>query len=211
MAKSRGQKAIERENAREIREKKKQIEQANKMLIPAPKATCQSMNLISFDPAGTFRFADGRWVRCYRLVDCNMKTLVDVADTLHAEILITKELASPQKETVLTLTLQGEIYDEVRTRFMEDEATLRGYLNLTMLSVDEIMSEIAGQPGMFHYASMVRAKKDWKEECFPKVDEESSYYRMNGVHGECIFVMQFPGNCSIDLFGNLTQDRKSVV
>ena len=205
MAKSKGEKAIERENARAMREKKKQIEQANKMLIPVPKATSQSMNLISFDPAGTFRFADGRWVRCYRYVENDIRKLIQLSDKFHSEMQITFELDNSENDAVLTLTLQGEIYDEVRTRFMEDEATLRGQINLIPFSVDEIMSRIAGQPGMFHYASMVRGKKDWKEECFPKLEEESSFFQMNGFYGECFFVMQFPGSCSSDLFENLTQ------
>lgn len=205
MAKSKGQRAIERENARAIREKKKQIEQANKMLIPVPKATSQSMNLISFDPTGTFRFADGRWVRNYRLVDGDMKQMLDLIDKLHSEVLMIKELGKKEHEVILTFSLQGEIYDEVRTRFMEDEATLRGLVNLIPLTVDESMSKVAGQPGMFHYASMVRGKKNWKEECYPKIEEESSFFKMNGIYGECLFVMQFPENCSKDLYENLTQ------
>ncbi|MDD3416673.1 MAG: hypothetical protein EOM34_05790 [Clostridia bacterium] len=39
-------------------EDEKTVMERTGMLIPSPKATCQSMNLISFDPAGTFRFAD---------------------------------------------------------------------------------------------------------------------------------------------------------
>ena len=95
MAKTKGQKAIERENARMMRERKKQIEQANRMLIPVPKVTQQSLGLVSFDPTGAFRFADGRWMKCYKVERISMSEEISFAELvtkLHSEIRLTKKL-----------------------------------------------------------------------------------------------------------------------
>ena len=50
MGKNAGERAILREEKRLAKEKKRQIEQANKMLIPVSKKTNQSWGIISFDP-----------------------------------------------------------------------------------------------------------------------------------------------------------------
>lgn len=202
MAKTKGQKAIERENARMMRERKKQIEQANRMLIPVPKVTQQSLGLVSFDPTGAFRFADGRWMKCYRVERISIReefSFAELVMKLHSEIRLTKKLGYGADVTCVTLTLSGETYDEVRTGFMEDEATLNGLLSLTPLNVDMLMSEIAQGKAAFSYASMVRGKKDWKKECLPEYVDKEGYFTTDGLYGECCFVMQFPDILLIDM------------
>lgn len=204
MAKTKGQKAVERENARLVREKKKQIEQANRMLIPVPKATANSLRIVSFDPTGVFRFADGRWVKCYRIVGTeDISSLGEVIGALHSEVKLTKKLGLSNTQSFLTLTVEDQIYDEVRTNFSEDEATLRGHINLIPLSVDEVMNIISEGRCNFNYASMVRGKKDWKEECFPVIEAENSYFKMGESYGESCFVMQFPEHVNADIIMQL--------
>lgn len=208
MAKTRGQKVIEREKARAEKERKKQIEKANRMLIPVQKPTQISMNLMSFDPIGTFRFADGRWVKCYQVTGTCKEIeegFVDVIEKLHSEIRITKKLAHEVKETYLTLTLQGEIYDEVRTKFIEDEATLKGHLNLVPCNVDEMMKLISEGTCDFSYASMVRGKKNWKTETFPEITESSSAFKTKGLYGEACFIMQFPNTITLEVLSKLKE------
>lgn len=209
MAKTKGQKAIERENARLVREKKKQIEQVNQMLIPVPKSTAKSLGLVSFDPSGVFRFANGRWVKCFRVNGCDdIAALGEIMSTLYSEVKLVKKLGPGRADCFLTFILEGQIYDEVRTRFIEDEATLKGYLNLANLSVDEVMTVISEGSCNFNYASMVRGKKDWKEECFPKVSEEFDFFKMGDLYGEGCFVMGFgrPDEDFISRFGDLGCD-----
>lgn len=43
--------------------RRQQNRMANKMLIPAPKKTVQSLKLLNFDPSGTFHFAEDRWIK----------------------------------------------------------------------------------------------------------------------------------------------------
>lgn len=208
MAKTRGQKVIEREKARAEKEKKKQIEKANRMLIPVPKPTQASMNLMSFDPIGTFRFADGRWVKCYQLAGIrggNTNEIAEIMEKLHSEVRITKKFESGMQDSFLSLTLDGEIYDEVRTKFNEDEAALQGQLNLVPMRVDEVMKHISGGVCDFSYASMVRGKKNWKEETFPEITESSSSFKTNGLYGEACFVMQFPNTIVFDLLPRLKE------
>ena len=53
----------EERQAEKLRRQQNKI--ANKMLIPAPKKTVQSLKLLNFDPSGTFHFVEDRWIRIY--------------------------------------------------------------------------------------------------------------------------------------------------
>ena len=39
------------------------------MLIPVSKKTNQSLGIISFDPEGTFRFVNNRWLRVFEATE----------------------------------------------------------------------------------------------------------------------------------------------
>ena len=55
----------EERQAEKLRRQQNRI--ANKMLIPAPKKTVQSLKLLNFDPSGTFHFVEDRWIRIYEV------------------------------------------------------------------------------------------------------------------------------------------------
>ena len=55
MATNAGMKAIAKEEKRMEKERKRQVELANKMLIPAGKKTLETLGLISFDPSTYLR------------------------------------------------------------------------------------------------------------------------------------------------------------
>ena len=74
MATNAGMKAIAKEEKRLEKERKRQVELANKMLIPVSKKTLETLGLISFDPKGVFRLKDNRWMSVY-LVSGDFKAL----------------------------------------------------------------------------------------------------------------------------------------
>ena len=79
MGKNAAEKAILHEEKRLAKEKKRQIEQANKMLIPVSKKTNQSLGIISFDPEGTFRLTNNRWLRVFEATEdtlCQMASII---------------------------------------------------------------------------------------------------------------------------------------
>ena len=202
MGRSKGERAIRRAEKHKDKEKIKRIEMANRMLIPVPKATRESLGLISFDPNGTLRFKGNRWVRVYEICESNEVdkdvSLSQVAGKLHSKMKITKKvvkgvLAPRETDGFVTLMVSGETYDEVRSIYADDEEALKGQISLKCLTVDEIFSIITKQSGEndFSYASMVRGKKDWMK-LFPKVAEEHNYFLLNGAYGECCFSLKFP-------------------
>jgi len=215
MARSKGERAIRHEEKRKEKERLKCIEQANKMLIPVPKATRENLKLISFDPSGTFRFEGNRWVRVYKVCE-NQKenkgfSISEIAGKLHTKMKITKVvaagiLASGKTGCFVTLTASGDTYDEVRSIYMEDEEALKGQISLISLDVDEVFNVITKQSGenIFSYASMVRGKKDWMKE-FPEVAEESDYFLLDGAYGECCFSLQFPSELLANVSEKLTE------
>lgn len=221
MARSKGESAIRREGKRKEKERLKHIEQANKMLIPVPKATRESLKLISFDPSGTFRFEGNRWVRVYRVCENHEGnesfSLSELSKKLHTKMKITKVVAAgiwaPEKTgCFVTLTASGETYDEVRSIYMEDEEALKSQISLIGLDVDDVFNIITkhSRENPFSYASMVREKKDWMKE-FPKVAEESNYFLLDGAYGECCFSLQFPSDLLANVSEKLTELGCSIV
>lgn len=215
MAGSKGERAIKREQKHVETEKRKRIEAANKMLIPVPKATRESLGLIAFDPGGTFRFVGNRWIRVYQMRQENRmennKPLTNILKNVTSKVRITKEAAGTilnfhEGDTFLTLTASGETYDEVRTQFAKDEEALKGQISLKELAVDDVMNLIrAGESSDFSYASMVRGKKDWKKECFSKITAESGHFFLDSNYGECCFCLQYPYELSAGALKSLRE------
>ena len=143
MAKSAGERAILKEEKREEREKKRRIEQANKMLIPVSKKTNLSLGIISFDPEGTFRLTDKRWMKVFE-ADGDVSNLMANMKNLLGRIRMTMHLgADSGRETChISLMETGEIYEEVRQQMKRDEEVLRKELSLRAMSVDEVMNQI---------------------------------------------------------------------
>lgn len=209
MRKTKAEKIIEKEEKHREKERRKQIELANKMLIPVPKVTSASLGLLSFDPKGVFRFSQNRWVKIFRLQETLQNEemhLIELVKKLHAKVRITKKIHEKETQNFLTLTLSGEIYDEVRTRILEDETLMR-HFKLLPLDVDAVMKEISksGKQRDFSYASMVRGKMDWEKECYPLIDEKEQYFVNGGLYGECSFVLQYPKQSFIDVFSQLKE------
>ena len=67
MAKNAGVRAIFKEEKRLEKERKIQVELANKMLIPVSKKTTETLGIISFDPSGVFRLLENRWMRVFKV------------------------------------------------------------------------------------------------------------------------------------------------
>lgn len=215
MARGKGERAIKREEKHALKEKQKRIEEANKMLIPVPKATKESLGLISFDPSGTFRFMNNRWVKVFRLnerIGENREIkLSTLAGDFTSDIRITTEVAagiltSVSESSFMTLIRKGEIYEEVRAEFQKDEELLKGLFNMKALTVDEIFNLISRKEkdNIFSYASMVRGKKNWLKE-LPEIMEQSDHFLWNESYGECCFALQFPFDNCIDVTEKLME------
>ena len=193
MAKSAGERAILKEEKREKREKKRRIEQANKMLIPVSKKTNLSLGIISFDPEGTFRLTDKRWMKVFE-ADGDVCNLMEIMRNLLGRIRMTMHL--------------GEIYEEVRQQMKRDEEILRKELSLRAMSVDEVMNQISSNSFKdirFSYASYVRGNKDWKKECFVESTKKEDSFVMNRNYGECFVALSYPSIIQADLIGRLRE------
>ena len=215
MARSKGERAIMREEKRALTEKRKRIEEANKMLIPVPKATQQSLNLISFDPSGTFRFSENRWVKVFGVKEenenMNKETLSNLVSKLKSRIRITMQISGDiikagKTNCFVTLMLNGETYDEVRSKFSDDEKALSGQVSLYPLTVDEVFDLITKQSKEddFSYASFVRGKKDWKKQ-LPDMKEESNYLKLLSSYGESCFCLSYPKDVCSDVTEKLRE------
>ena len=80
---NKGERAIAREERRLEKERKRRIELANKMLIPTGGKTRESLDLISFDPSGVFRFGGDRFmVRSKRSAGSLWQLATTCVDTL---------------------------------------------------------------------------------------------------------------------------------
>ena len=111
---------------------------ANKMLIPAPKKTVQSLKLLNFDPSGTFHFVEDRWIKIYEVYG-KLDRLITKMTALQSEIMVSGRILPDKRDTdwILTLTGHGETYDEVRKRFSSDEEVLKESIEIRPMSIDE--------------------------------------------------------------------------
>jgi len=198
MAKNAGMRAIAKEEKRMEKERKRRIELANKMLIPAGKKTMETLGLISFDPNGVFRLTNNRWIKVFR-VEGNLSQLARVSLSTSGRIRIVwherEEGGGAPCHLILNET--GEIYEEVRQLMSKDEEKLKEAVRLTPLSVDEVMNHILeefGQSIRFSYASYVRGNKDWKKEIFLEVHEEVNRFTVGRCYGEAFSTLAFPAD-----------------
>ena len=131
----------EERQAEKLRRQQNRI--ANKMLIPAPKKTVQSLKLLNFDPSGTFHFVEDRWIRIYEVYG-RLDKLSTTMTALQSEIMVSGRMLPEKEDTdwFLTLTGYGETYDEVRKQFALDEEFLKESVGIRPLSVDEAVKII---------------------------------------------------------------------
>jgi len=193
---SAGRRANAKEEKRMEKERKRRIELANKMLIPAGKKTYESMGIISFDPGGTFRLSENRWLKVFK-VEGNIPQLARIALDLSGRIRIVWHLGEESGRATCHLSLieTGEIYEEVRQLMSKDEESMKEAVRLTPLSVDEVMNHILeefGQSIRFSYASYVRGNKDWKKECFLEIREEADRFSVGRSYGESFYALSYP-------------------
>ena len=193
---SAGMRAIAKEEKRMEKERKRRIELANKMLIPAGKKTYESMGIISFDPGGTFRLSENRWLKVFK-VEGNIPQLARIALDLSGRIRIVWHLGEESGRATCHLSLieTGEIYEEVRQLMSKDEESMKEAVRLTPLSVDEVMNHILeefGQSIRFSYASYVRGNKDWKKECFLPIGEGVENFSVGRCYGEAFYALSYP-------------------
>lgn len=209
MGRTKGEKAIKRAEKKAEMERKRIIREANKMLIPTPKQTINSLGILSFDPSGAFRLTGNRWIRVYEIMQTQSKEsdlFVEVIKGLKGRVRITAIIGGEsQDKTFLTLMMEGEIYGDVRKDMEVDQETLSKIFILKPLTVDETMMAVIGDGRKpFSYASMVRGKKNWKSECFPELKEEVGSIKVNDLYGESMSIMQYPFNLSINPFRSLS-------
>lgn len=220
-------KAQQKEAKKLQKQQKKEAEARNRMLISVSKATRKSMGLLSVHPEGIFRMDGDRWIRVYRIngirkdaMEQEQKNgkstaIADCLEKLHSAVRLTWKLfwdGKKEMECFLTLTGTGQVYDEVRTSIIEDERLLERFYDFAQLGIDEVLHELGGinDQDDWTYASLIRAKKDWKKEIFPKI-EESKQDEESYVDGELaggLYVMQFPVHMdeeAISVLGKLKQ------
>lgn len=195
--KSRGQKAIERQQKKLEKEKKKRIELANKMLIPTPKVTRESLNLLSFDPSGTFRMKENDWLRVYQIEIDQIEKLDETLKQVKGKLRVTtKMLPGIKKQIFFSLFEKSQTYEEARIKFVNDERALMESVKLMPLDVNQVMNQVMELGEVenqgFAYASMVRGKKNWKKECFHEVAEENEHFLYQNAFGQSFFVKLFP-------------------
>lgn len=208
MGRTKGEKAVKRAEKRAEMERKKAIQEANKMLIPTPKQTAESLGIMSFDPSGAFRLTGNRWMRVYeirQMQTTESDLFAEMIRELKGRVRITARIGSKsQDKTFLTVMEEGEIYGDVRKDIEKDQEALSKVFLLKPLTVDETMMEVMGDGRKpFSYASMVRGKKNWKSECFPVFKPEAGSVKVNDSCGESMIIMQYPSNLSINPFRSL--------
>lgn len=208
MGRTKGEKAVKRAEKRAEMERKKAIQEANKMLIPTPKQTAESLGIMSFDPSGAFRLTGNRWMRVYeirQMQTTESDLFAEMIRELKGRVRITARIGSKsQDKTFLTVMEEGEIYGDVRKDIEKDQEALSKVFLLKPLTVDETMMEVMGDGRKpFSYASMVRGKKNWKSECFPVFKPEAGSVKVNDSYGESMIIMQYPSNLSINPFRSL--------
>lgn len=208
MGRTKGEKAVKRAEKRAEMERKKAIQEANKMLIPTPKQTAESLGILSFDPSGAFRLTGNRWMRVYeirQMQTTESDLFAEMIRELKGRVRITARIGSKsQDKTFLTVMEEGEIYGDVRKNIEKDQEALSKVFLLKPLTVDETMMEVMGDGRKpFSYASMVRGKKNWKSECFPVFKPEAGSVKVNDSYGESMIIMQYPSNLSINPFRSL--------
>lgn len=196
MAKNAGVRAILKEEKRLEKERKRQVELANKMLIPVSKKTTETLGIISFDPSGVFRLLENRWMRVFKVSD-DIKALASITPKLSGRIRIVWHLGEEggRDSCHMLLMENGEIYEEVRQLMSKDEDLIKEIVRITSLNVDEVMNHISGEFGQnirFSYASYVRGNKDWKKECFLEINEEAEKFTVGRLYGEAFYALSYP-------------------
>ena len=190
-----GEKAIAKEMRRQEKERRKQLQLANKILIPVSKKTAMTLEMISFDPSGVFYLNENRWVKIFTL-EGNIEKLVAVLKDLSGRIRITLHMGEDGGRATCHLSLMetGELYEDVRQKMMEDVAIIEKVVSIHPLDIDAAMNQIAEnfhKDIRFSYASYVRGNKDWKKEVFGELKEASKSFIFEDFYGESFHVLAF--------------------
>lgn len=206
---SAGERAIAKEMRREEKERRKRIRLANRMLIPASKKTMESLSLNAFDPSGVFYLEEDRWVKIYR-ISGDITSISDVCKSLNGRIRITLGIGGVGDRATCHLSLMetGEIYEEVRQLYLQDESELAKAVMIAPLSVDEAMSQIAANSFMdirFSYASYVRGNKDWKKECMLNATDDGGAFKTGQLYGKSFQILAFPKEGKADFLKKLSE------
>ena len=201
---TKGEKIIRREEKRLEKERKRSIQEANKMLIPTPKQTQESLKILSFDPSGTFRLEKNRWIKVYEIIGENEGC--DGLKNLNGRARITEKIEKGKpKKRYLTLMEEGEIYKEVQKDIEMDQLALEKRFLLKPLSIDETMNVVGEGRMPFSYAAMVRGKKDWKEAVLLDVKEEKDSFKVGDLYAQSMCVLEFPSIHPSSLFCSLEE------
>ena len=106
MGKNTGERAILREEKRLAKEKKRQIETANKMLIPVSKKTNQSLGIQSFEPEGTIRLQNNRWLRVFEATEDTLCQMVGASNKLNGGMRITMHMSDESGRATCHISLK---------------------------------------------------------------------------------------------------------
>lgn len=95
------------------KERKRQIKEANRMLISTPKKTVASMGFLSFDPAGAFCFEGSRWIKIYRVTGSiaeSVKVVLEIKSRLRiTERIVPTNGGSAEENYYISLIAQGDM------------------------------------------------------------------------------------------------------
>lgn len=132
-----GEKAIVKEMRRQEKERRKQLQLANKMLIPVSKKTAMTLEMISFDPSGVFYLNESRWLKIFTL-EGNIEKLVAVLKDLSGRIRITLHMGENGGRATCHLSLMetGELYEDVRQKMIEDVVIIEKVVSIHPLDID---------------------------------------------------------------------------
>lgn len=194
---SAGERALKKEEKKLLRQRKKQIEEANKMLIPVGKKTNLSLGIISFDPKGALRLKGNTYMKVYELLESKRK-LAPIMKNLSGKVRITIHQDGCGRGTChISVFETGEIYEEVRKLFLQDEEVLSKEVRIKALDVDEMLNLIASnnlKSVEASYAAFVRGKKDWKRELVEEMKEEQFSFKVGDRFGESFMTLSFPSD-----------------
>lgn len=134
----------------------------NKSLVAVPKKTVSAMGLLSVEPKGTFRMADGRFVKVLVVEDVLplQKTLV----SLPCRMRITSRFLDGERDDFVSLISYETTYPAAKKQFDEALSVLSDAgVSYQALTVDDTMTAIMriyGKDGDFHFTEAVRKRKD---------------------------------------------------
>ena len=181
-----------RERKKENRDKAARIKDAERRLLVPPTKTRRSLKMIHYDPAGVMHFEDGRWVKVFKVTG-GVDEIPEIVDKAVSTLHFTHYYGGTD-HFFLTLTTQGESYEDARQIFAKDEEIINAWIKAVPLSMEELtgqMRKISGIEGPFSFDECMKKRRDLAEAILPKIKEEENSFTAKKMQGCCYFVARF--------------------